>query len=53
MHKIAIGTAGMLKIFENKEYTRKNIVDNETIFHLLKVATTDGHAAHLMDMYED
>ena len=51
--RAAVGTAGMLKVLENKEYATKNVIDNETIFHLLQVATADGNAAHLVDMHEN
>ena len=51
--RAAIGTAGMLDVLDDKEYADKNIVDNETIYHLLAVATSDGTAAHLVDKYED
>ena len=51
--RAAIGTAGMLDVLDNKEYAKKNPVDNETIYHLLAVATSDGTAAHLVDKYED
>ena len=51
--RAAVGTAGMLKVLENNEYATKNIIDNETIFHLLQVATADGNAAHLVDMHEN
>ena len=43
----------MLDVLDNKEYAEKNTVDNETIYHLLAVATSDGTAAHLVDKYED
>ena len=48
----AIGNAGMLKILDNPSYAKKNVIDNETVFHLLQVATTDGSAAHLVDGHE-
>ena len=51
--RAAIGTAGMLRILDSVAYATKNQVDNETIFHLLQVATADGTAAHLVDKYED
>jgi len=51
--KAAVGTAGLLRILESEPYAKSNAMDNETIFHLLQVATADGHAAHLVDMYED
>ena len=51
--KAALGAAGMLRIVEDEKYAKSNSVDNETIFHLLQVATADGHAAHLVDMYEN
>ena len=50
--RVAIGTAGMLKILDNPSYAKKNVIDNETVFHLLQVATTDGSAAHLVDRHE-
>ena len=51
--RAAIGTAGMLRILDNQAYASRNGTDNETIFHLLQVATADGTAAHLVDMHED
>ena len=51
--KAAVGTAGLLKILEDRAYGKKNSIDDETIFYILQVATTDGHAAHLVDNYED
>ena len=51
--RAAIGTAGMLKILDEQTYANRNIVDNETVFHLLQVATADGNAAHLVDKHED
>ena len=51
--RAAIGTAGMLRVVDSEIYAQKNRTDNETIFHLLQVATADGTAAHLVDMYED
>ena len=51
--RAAIGTAGMLNILDSSSYARKNKIDNETVFHLLQVATADGTAAHLVDKLED
>ena len=51
--RAAIGTAGLLKILDDEDYANRNSVDNETIFHLLQVATSDGNAAHLVDKYEE
>jgi len=51
--RAAIGTAGMLGILDSADFAKKNPVDNETIFHLLQVATVDGYAAHLVDTWED
>ena len=51
--RAAIGTAGMLRVLDSIIYASKNKVDNETIFHLLQVATADRTAAHLVDQYED
>jgi len=51
--KAAVGTAGMLKVLEDKAYGKRNSIDNETIFYILQVATADGHAAHLVDKHED
>ena len=43
----------MLEVLDNLAYSKKNTIDNETIFHLLQVATADGNAAHLVDSFED
>ena len=51
--KAAIGTAGMLETLESSVYSKEHPMENETIFHLLQVATADGNAAHLVDSYED
>ena len=51
--RAVIGTAGMLRVIDSREYSKKNPVDNETVFHLLQVATSDGNAAHLVDKFEE
>jgi hypothetical protein len=51
--RAAIGTAGLLNVFDDEIYAARNPVDNETIFHILQVATSDGNAAHLVDKHED
>ena len=51
--RAAVGTAGMLSILDDETYANRNPVDNETIYHLLQVATSDGNAAHLVDKFED
>ena len=43
----------MLRILDEAKYARNNSRDNETVFHLLQVATTDGSGAHLVDKYEE
>ena len=50
--KAAVGTAGMLRVLEDQSYAKSHKVDNETVFHLLQVATADGNAAHLVDKFE-
>ena len=50
--RAAVGTAGMLGILDDESYAVGNPVDNETIYHLLQVATSDGNAAHLVDKFE-
>ena len=51
--RAAIGTAGMLKILDDSAYAKKHTMDNETVFHMLQVATSDGSAAHLVDAHEE
>ena len=51
--RAAIKTAGILKILDEEDYANRNSADNETVFHLLQVATSDGNAAHLVDKYEE
>ena len=51
--RAAIGTAGLLRILDDETFAIRNRADNETIFHLLQVATSDGTAAHLVDKYEE
>ena len=43
----------MLRVLDSESYAGRNKIDNETIFHLLQVATADGTAAHLVDKFED
>ena len=50
--RAAIGTAGMLQTLDNQEYVDNHKTDNETIYHLLAVATAAGSASHLVDQYE-
>ena len=50
--RAAIGTAGMLQTLDNQEYADNHKTDNETIYHLLAVATADGSASHLVDQYK-
>ena len=50
--RVAIGTAGMLDILDDSGLAKKSPIDNETVFHLLQVATADGSAAHLVDAHE-
>ena len=51
--RAAVGTAGMLSILDDEAYANRNPVDNETIYHLLQVASSDGNAAHLVGKFED
>ena len=51
--RAAIGTAELLKILDDEDYANRNSADNETVFHLLQVAASDGNAAHLVDKYEE
>ena len=50
--RAAIGTAGMLRILDDSDYADNNLMDNEKIFHLLQVETSDGNAAHLVDKHD-
>ena len=50
--RAAIGTSGMLKVIDDDKYHLSNPADNETIFHILQVATADGNASHLEDKYD-
>ena len=50
--RAAIGTAGMLDVLDSADYATKHKIDNETVFHILQVATADGNAAHLVDVFE-
>ena len=43
----------MLKILNSHIYVSKSSTDNETMFHLLQVATADGNAAHIVDKYKE
>ena len=51
--RAAIGTAGLLRILDDPEYARRHELENETIFHLLQVATTEGNASFLVDQFEE
>ena len=50
--KAVVGTSGLLKVLEDAKYFKSRLVDNETVFRLLQVATSDRYAAHLVDMFE-
>ena len=54
MTRAAIGVAGLLDILDDRSYANKesNRIENETVFHLLQVATSEGNAAHLVDSHE-
>ena len=49
----AVGTMGMLKVLEDKMYAEDHPAHNETVFHLLQVATADIDASHLVDYVEE
>jgi len=51
--RAAIGTAGLLRVLDNQEYANAHRLENETIFHLLQVATTEGNASFLVDQFEE
>ena len=51
--RAAIGTAGLLRILDDSAYASSHTLENETIFHLLQVATTEGNASFLVDQFED
>ena len=51
--RAAIGTAGLLRILDEENFATRNGADNETVFHLLQVATSDGTATHLVDKFEE
>ena len=51
--RAAVGTAGILAILDDENHAKRNPVDNETIYHLLQVATSDRNAAHLVNKYEE
>ena len=51
--RAAIGTAGLLRVLDDSDYTGSHQLENETIFHLLQVATTDGNASFLVDQFEE
>ena len=50
--RAAIGVAGMLDVLDDATYAKNHRIDNETIFHLFQVATSEGNASHLVDMHE-
>jgi len=54
MTRAAIGVADMQKILYERLYSSEEVnrIENETIFHLLQVATSEGNAAHLVDAHE-
>ena len=49
----AIGCAGLLDILDSADDSNMNTMDNEMIFHILQVATSDGNASHLVDAHEE
>jgi len=51
--RAAIGTAGLLRILDEAEYASSHRLENETIFLLLQVATTEGNASFLVDQFDD
>ena len=51
--RATIRTAGLLRIIDDSAYTSSHTLENETIFHLLQVATTEGNASFLVDQFED
>ena len=51
--RAAIGTAGILRIRNDPEYTKRHELENKTIFHLLQVATIKGNASILVDQFEE
>jgi len=51
--RAAIGTAGLLSTLDSRTYANNNPIDNETIFHIVQVSTSDGNASHLVDKFED
>ena len=50
--RAVIGTAGLLRILDDTEYARRHKLENETIFHLRQVATTEGNASFLVEQFE-
>uniref|UniRef100_A0A7S2S627 Uncharacterized protein n=1 Tax=Eucampia antarctica TaxID=49252 RepID=A0A7S2S627_9STRA len=50
--RAAIGTAELLRIIDERTHADRNEDDNETVFHLLQVSTSEGNASHLIDKYE-
>ena len=48
----AFGIAYMLRILDDEEYASNNSVDNDVIYHLLQVSTSNGNTARLVDKYE-
>ena len=51
--RAVISTARLLKILYDEVVANRNTADNETVFHLLQVATSDGTTAHLVDKHEE
>ena len=51
--RAAIDTAGILRIRNDPEYTKRHELENKTIFHLLQVATIKGNASILVDQFEE
>ena len=51
--RAAIGTAGLLRVLDNQEYANTHRLENDTIFHHLQVATTEGNASFLVDQFDE
>ena len=51
--KAAFGTTRLTGILDDADYAAKHQAENELVFLHLQVAVAEGHAAHLVDQFEE
>jgi len=51
--RASLDVAGMLRVLDERDYAVSHVVDNQTVFHMLQVATTEDSASHLVFLHDD